>query len=315
MESELSRFILPLAVILDLLLGDPRWLPHPIRWMGNAIAFFEPRFRRLKMTPKSAGFFFALFLILAAGIISKTITAGAGLVGPDVWTVVEIILIYYCLSIKSLDQAARAVYQELINSRLGKSKEKLSMIVGREVDGLDAEGVARAAVETVAENFVDGVVSPLLFAAIGGAPLCVAYKMINTLDSMVGYKNEKYIDFGCAAAHMDDVANYIPSRLSIFLISLGAWILSGNAAVRAFMTALKDGRRHASPNAGWPEATFAGALRLKLGGPNYYHGRRVEKPYIGSAFSSAASPDHIRRACELMLLCSLISLVIVWFVP
>lgn len=173
------------------------------------------------------------------------------------------------------------------------------MIVGREVDRLDERGVTRAAVETVAENLVDGVVSPLFFAVLGGAPLAMAYKMVNTLDSMVGYKNDRYLMFGRFAARMDDVANFIPARLAVPLIALAAQLLNRRGRV-SMETAWKDGRAHASPNAGYPEAAFAGALGLWMGGPNHYHGRLVKKPVIGIGFADAR-PAHIRQASRLML--------------
>jgi adenosylcobinamide-phosphate synthase len=178
------------------------------------------------------------------------------------------------------------------------------MIVGREVDQLDNTGVTRAAVETVAENLVDGVVAPLFFAVIGGAPLAMAYKMVNTLDSMIGYKNDRYLYFGRFAARMDDVANFIPARLSVPFIALAAQFLFGRGRA-ALNVVRRDGRAHASPNAGYPEAAFAGALGMWMGGPNVYHGKRVEKPVIGKGLGSAGS-NHIRQACQLMLATSLL---------
>ena len=185
------------------------------------------------------------------------------------------------------------------------------MIVGRQVDTLDETGVVSAAVETVAENYVDGFLSPLFFYFLGGVPLALAYKMVNTLDSMVGYKNERYLLFGRVAAHIDDVANYIPARLSVVIISLGAFLLSSERGKRSFLTAIKEGRSHKSPNAGYPEAAFAGALAVKLGGPNYYHGTLVEKPFIGSRFARPGI-DKIAMACDLMLIASFLGMVVFW---
>jgi adenosylcobinamide-phosphate synthase len=170
--------------------------------------------------------------------------------------------------------------------------------------------MARAAVETVAENLVDGVISPLFFAAIGGAPVAMAYKMANTLDSMIGYKNEKYLYFGRAAAWLDDVLNYVPARLSVPVIALAAQLLAGKGA-RAFETAVKEGANHSSPNAGLPEAAFAGALAVKLNGPNTYNGKLVDKPYIGVHFGQTKI-EHIKRSCDLMMLSSILWLGIVW---
>ena len=171
------------------------------------------------------------------------------------------------------------------------------------------EEISRATVETVGENLVDGVISPLFYAAIGGAPLAMAYKMINTLDSMIGYKNDKYRDFGKLAARIDDVANFIPARLSIPVISLAAQIID-RKGVRTFQTALSEGANHTSPNAGYSEAAFAGALGIRLGGPNYYHGRIVSKPFLGIPFTQINS-NHNKKACDLMLLSTLIWMVVV----
>ena len=179
--------------------------------------------------------------------------------------------------------------------------------MGRDVGGYDAAGIARATVETVAENLVDGVMAPLFFAAIGGAPLAMAYKMTNTLDSMVGYKNETYLQFGKASARIDDIINFIPARLSVLTIALACQILSG-MGTRSLKIAVTEGANHSSPNAGYAEAAFAGALAVKLNGPNYYHGKMVDKPYIGIRFGKTM-PGHIKKACDLMLLSS-----VLWFI-
>jgi adenosylcobinamide-phosphate synthase len=222
----------------------------------------------------------------------------AASIHPAAGILVETAMIYACICARSLADAALAVSKALAESGIDAGRRAVSMIVGREVDRLDETGVNRATVETVAENLVDGIVSPLFFAVLGGAPLAMAFKMINTLDSMVGYKNDRYLQFGRFAARMDDVANFIPARLSVAFIALTAQLLNGRGR-QALKTALRDGRAHASPNAGYPEAAFAGALALWMGGPNHYHGRLVEKPVIGSGLGSTR-PAHIRQACRLM---------------
>jgi adenosylcobinamide-phosphate synthase len=203
-----------------------------------------------------------------------------------------------------------AVYRPLREGDVTGAKGQVATIVGRDTAPLSRAGVARACVETVAENLVDGVVSPLFYAALGGAPLALAFKMVNTLDSMVGYKNERYQSFGRAAARIDDAANYLPARLAMPLIALAAALLAGRGRP-ALGRALREGRRHTSPNAGISEAAFAGALGVRLGGPNYYGGVLVEKPFIGSGLGPVV-PDHIPRACELMLVTALISLGAFW---
>jgi adenosylcobinamide-phosphate synthase len=199
----------------------------------------------------------------------------------------------------------------LQKGRTAAAREKLSLIVGRDVDRYETADIARASVETVAENFVDGVLSPLFFAVIGGAPLAMVYKMINTLDSMVGYKNRRYRRFGWAAARIDDLANFVPARLSILTIFLASRVLDRGRGRSALLTAINEGANHSSPNAGYPEAAFAGALYVKLNGPNRYGGVLVDKPYIGIDFGSVRM-DHIRKACELMVLATGVAVVIAW---
>jgi adenosylcobinamide-phosphate synthase len=292
------------AVALDLAIGDPRRLPHPIRWMGLAIDALEPRFRQWVSSPFLSGLLFAVCLVSSTWAVSKLVVLAAGAVHPLAAGVIQTLLIFYCLSARSLEKEAMAVMKCLGGEGIAAARARVRMIVGRETDRLDDTGVSRAAVETVAENLVDGFVSPLFFAAIGGAPLALAYKMVNTLDSMIGYRNETYLAFGKSAACIDDIANFIPARLSVAIIALATGILSGRWR-RVVTTALTDGRHHSSPNAGYPEAAFAGALGVKLGGPNYYHGQRVDKPYIGGRFPDVI-PLHIRRACELMILSAIL---------
>jgi len=308
MESYGLLIILPAAFLLDLILGDPLFIPHPIRWMGKAIELSEPACRKISKNLVVSGIFFAIFLILSAWVITFLIVLIAAKLNPILGIVVEIVLIYWCISVKSLRKSAMEVSQLLVSNKIDEAKEKVSLIVGRDVEKLAERGIVKATIETVAENLVDGVISPLFFAIIGGAPLAIAYKMVNTLDSMVGYKNEKYIKFGKAAARIDDIANFIPARLSVPVISLAAQILS-RKGLHAFKTAALEGKNHSSPNAGFPEASFAGTLGIKLGGPNYYHGRLVHKPYIGKLFGEA-DIKHIKKACDLMMLSSILWLVI-----
>jgi adenosylcobinamide-phosphate synthase len=221
----------------------------------------------------------------------------------------EIIMIFYCFSTRSLSCAAIQIYNLLVENQIEQARLKLSFIVGRDVTQYEKDDMARAVVETVAENYVDGVLSPLFFAAVGGAPLAMAYKMVNTLDSMVGYKNQQYLQFGWASARIDDAANYIPARLSVIIIFLCAWLVAGyHTALRALRTALSEGAHHSSPNAGYPEAAFAGTLSVKLGGPNTYGGILVEKPFIGKRFGSVRL-FHIKMASDMMLLSAWIGLI------
>jgi adenosylcobinamide-phosphate synthase len=304
-------FILPAAFALDAVAGDPRWLPHPIRWMGRAIEICEPLFRRQFNNEVWAGGLFALFLISGCYAVSALLTGFAYAVRPFLGMALEVIMIFYCLSARSLYQAAMQIYYLLQKGHIDEARSKLAMIVGRDVAAYGRDDIARAAVETVAENFVDGVLSPLFFAAIGGAPLSMAYKMVNTLDSMVGYKNDRYLRFGRIAARIDDLANYIPARLCVPIIALATQIIAGRNGLRAMNTGFREGAHHSSPNAGYPEAAFAGALGVKLNGPNTYGGRLVDKPFIGVAFGSAGV-QHVQRACQLMMVSAFLGCVAAW---
>ena len=303
-------FVLPAAFLLDLLLGDPPSLPHPVRWMGKAIELCEPGFRKIPVSRILAGALFCAFLVAMTGSIAVGLLYLAQWIHPWFKICLEIILIYFCISVRSLAVAAMEIHGHLLQHQVGKARKKVAMIVGRDVTYYDEGGISRAVVETVAENLVDGVISPLFFAIIGGAPLALVYKMVNTLDSMVGYKNENYLDFGKASARLDDVLNFIPARISVPVIALSTHILSGQGC-RSLKTAFDEGANHPSPNAGYPEAAFAGALAVKLNGPNYYNGKLVAKPYLGVRFSDTEVTD-IKKACDIMMLSSFSWLIIVW---
>ncbi len=304
-------YVFAAAFFMDLLLGDPEFLPHPVRVMGNAISFFEKKFRKLPVNLTFSGGLFALFLILSTWGLTFLIISTALPAVPVIKTVVEIVLIYYCLSARCLYTAAKKVAIPLSCGRTEIARANLAMIVGRDVNTLSKSGIIRATIETVAENLVDGFITPLFYAAIGGAPLALTYKMVNTLDSMVGYKNPKYINFGKVAAKMDDAVNFIPARVSAAVISLAVKIVS-DKALFVFKTAISQGRNHSSPNAGFPEAAFAGALKIWLGGPSYYHKTIVNKPYIGKNFNNAVIKD-IDKACQLMLFSATVWVIIICF--
>ncbi len=310
---ELQWHVLLCAFIMDFILGDPKILPHPVIYMGKAIIFFENRFRKWFKNLLASGFFFAGFLIFSTWALAFCFIKFSILIHPVFGYIVQIILLFFCFSSKSLERAALKVFHALEANDIESARQAISMIVGRQTKTLDENGITRAAVETVAENFVDGFLSPLFFAVIGGVPFALAYKMINTLDSMVGYRNESYILFGRASARIDDVANFIPARVSVLLISLGAFLLSFKTCVLAFKTGFSQGSLHKSPNSGFPEAAFAGALQVRLGGPNVYHGILVEKPFIGSEFKDPGK-EKIRQACRLMMISSWLALFISCFI-
>ncbi len=310
MDWHSTWYILPSAFMLDLILGDPCGWPHPVRWMGKAIDVAEPRFRKISRDLVVSGGLLAASLVAGTWLLTYLLLVAVNGIHPLVKNGFEIILIYYCIAATSLEEAALEILRYLKKKNIPAAREKVALIVGRDVKNYKEPDIARATVETVAENLVDGVISPVFFAAIGGAPLAMAYKMVNTLDSMVGYKNEKYLEFGKAAARIDDVLNYIPTRLALPIIALVTHLLSGRGA-RSLKTAVEEGANHTSPNAGYPEAAFAGALAIKLNGPNYYGGKPVDKPYIGVRFGPC-SPGHIKKACDIMMLSSFLWLLVAW---
>ncbi|VEN73775.1 Cobalamin biosynthesis protein CobD [Candidatus Desulfarcum epimagneticum] len=303
--------VIPMAFLMDICLGDPRGLPHPIRWMGRAIVFFEPVFRRAPFGLVFSGGLFAAFLTASAWLVAWGFLAMAGAVHPGVKTALEIVLIYYCLSAASLANAALEIKDALNAGDTGLARKRLALVVGRDVTHYQAGDISRAAVETVSENLVDGVVAPLFFAALGGAPLAAAYKMANTLDSMVGYRNDRYMEFGRISARLDDLLNFLPARLSLPFIAASVQTLMGRNGARSFKTAVLEARRHSSPNAGYPEAAFAGGLGIRLGGADRYGGRLLKKPHFGEKFPGP-SPAHIPMACDIMLLSSFFLAVFSW---
>ncbi|WP_435945546.1 adenosylcobinamide-phosphate synthase CbiB [Dryocola sp. BD586] len=299
------------AWLLDYWLGDPPGWPHPVRWMGRLIVFIQRIVRKYctsERALKAGGGLLWLTVVGASWLLSWAILHMAWLISPWLGWLVEVWMIYTLLAARCLSDAAKEVYYALQQGTLAQSREKLSWIVGRDTSRLERPQIARAAVETVAENSVDGVIAPLFFLLLGGAPLAMAYKAINTLDSMVGYKNEKYRAIGYVSARMDDLANYLPARLGWLLLSAAAWCLRMDFR-RALRIGWRDRYRHSSPNCAWSEASVAGALGIRLGGPNTYFGQRVEKPWIGDELREIEASD-ILRAIDLMMLASTLALLL-----
>lgn len=291
------------AAVLDLLLGDPHWMPHPVRWMGRTISVLERLLRRLfPKTPageRGAGIVLALALPILFGGSSALILWGLGQVSPWLSWVVQLWFTYQLLAARSLQKESMAVCYPLKKHDLEGARQAVSRIVGRDTQALDETGVAKAAVETVAENTCDGVTAPLIFLFLGGLPAGMAYKAVSTLDSMVGYKNEKYRWFGWASARLDDVLNFIPARLSGLLMCIGAALLPGCSGPRAWSIFWRDRRKHASPNSAHTEAACAGALEVQLAGDASYFGKVVHKPTLGDPIRPV-EPEDIPRACWLM---------------
>ncbi len=309
--------IIPLAFFMDILLGDPRWLPHPVRIIGALSERVERVLNRPglgKTYLLAAGFAAVLSVVSITFFISYLFVKAAYVhLGRSGGVAFEAILAYTTLSAKSLAAAARDVLKPLSVGDLPDTRARLAMIVGRDTESLDASQVVRGTVETVAENTSDGIIAPLFYLAIGGAPLAMAYKAVNTLDSMFGYKNERFVYFGRAAARLDDIANFIPARLSALLTVVASFLLGmavgGYSWGSSIKTVIHDGGNHPSPNSGYPEAAAAGALGVRLGGENSYFGVKSTKPFIGEA-SRPLEPERIGEAVRLMYATAILGMII-----
>ena len=298
--------------VLDALFGDPAWLPHPVVYMGKAISRLEKFLRpRLPKTPQGellGGAIVAFCLPVGTFLLTGLVCWGAARLHPLLGLAVQMFWCGQALAARGLVQESTNVYKELKKPDLPGARKAVSRIVGRDTAELTAEGVTKAAVETVAENASDGVIAPLLYMLIGGAPLALTYKAINTMDSMLGYKNEKYLYFGRVPAKLDDVANYLPSRLAA-LLWVAAAAFTHNDAKGAWKIWRRDRRRHASPNSAQTESACAGALGVQLAGPAYYFGQYYPKLTIGDALRPI-EPEDILRANRMMVAESILALAI-----
>ena len=291
--------ILPLLLgwLLDFIFGDPSRLPHPIVWFGKMISWGEHRLNKGSHRMSKGAVMAICFILLVFFVVW-----GLKRLIPNMILrlVLDAIIIFYCLAGTTLIREVREVFLALDRS-LDEGRQQVARIVGRDTSQLTAQEVRTAALETLAENLSDGVIAPLFWLALLGTPGMLAYKMVNTLDSMIGYRTERYKDFGCWAAHIDDIANYIPARLTALLMV----IASGKLSLLKFVW--KNGRKHASPNSGYPEAALAGILNCRFGGPHYYFGELFDKPYIGENDRELTTADmhtsvRINRAAELLML-------------
>lgn len=300
--NETLLIILPLLLgwLLDFIFGDPSRLPHPIVWFGKMISWGEHRLNKGSHR-MAKGAVMAVVLILMVFFV----VWGLKRLVPNMvlWLILDTIIIFYCLAGTTLIREVREVFLALDRS-LDEGRKQVARIVGRDTSQLSAQEVRTAALETLAENLSDGVIAPLFWFALLGTPGMLAYKMVNTLDSMIGYRTERYKDFGCWAAHIDDVANYIPARLTALLMV----IASGKLSLLKFVW--KNGRKHASPNSGYPEAALAGALNCRFGGPHYYFGELFDKPYIGENDRKLTTQD-MRTAVRINRLAEVLMLVLV----
>ncbi len=298
--------------ILDLLFGDPHWLPHPICLIGNLIGFLEKNLRRLLAPGKTAlligGALMVVIVLVITFAVPYAVLALAESVSPWLRFALETIMCYQIFATKCLRDESMKVYTALHSGDLADARVKLSWIVGRDTQNLDAAEVTKGAVETVAENTADGIIAPMLYMFIGGAPLAFLYKGINTMDSMVGYKNDKFIYFGRCAAKLDDLANLIPARITGLVMIVASYFLNLNAR-GAWKIFWRDRYNHLSPNSAMTESVTAGALDIQLGGDHFYFGKLVHKDTIGDDIRPVR-PDDIIAANNLLYMTAVISLLL-----
>jgi len=308
----ISMLALLTGFLLDICFGDPHWLPHPVRWIGALISVLEKAmkgcFQKSKATQRFAGVCLAIIVTLTSTAIPLGILILAHRIHPALHFVIASVFCYQMLAAKSLKTESMKVYTQLEQHNLEGARKAVSMIVGRDTANLTEEQIAKAAVETVAENTSDGVIAPLFFMLIGGAPLGFFYKSVNTMDSMIGYRNEHYQYFGTAAAKLDDILNYIPARISAYLMILAAFFARYDAK-ESFRVYRRDKRNHASPNSAHTEAVCAGALHIQLAGDAYYFGKLHKKPTIGNADRPIEAKD-ICRANHLLYITTCIAIAV-----
>jgi adenosylcobinamide-phosphate synthase len=299
-----SRLI-PSAYLFDQLAGDPEWFPHPVRLVGLAITRGEIAIRRHGQSPVfelCTGAALTIAIVAATYTVTRQMIRSAQLLSPHLGNAVELLLAWTCLAAANLQHEAETVEEALVAGNLPLARRRLSRIVGRDTGSLDASDVSRAVIETLAESASDGIVAPLFYLALGGVPLGVAYKAVNTLDSMIGHADTRYFYFGKFAARLDDCVNYMPSRITAAAITVAAGVTARSAAVTWF----RDGGRHKSPNAGQPEAAMAGALRVCVGGNNTYAGEVVVGERLGGRFPPPVLAD-VRRATRIVSIVTLLS--------
>ncbi len=297
-----------IAFLLDILIGDPRWFPHPVRMIGMCIEYLEKVLRKLVPSERVAGIFLALIIVVGTYLVTYQILSFFYGLRWSVGVIASIIIIFFSLSTRDLLKETGNVLNALKSGNLKKARNNLSRIVGRDTHDLSEQQVATGCIETSAENSVDGIIAPLFYAIIGGPALAMAYKSINTLDSMVGYKNEKYIDFGRASAKLDDIANYIPARIAAVVLPIASYFCGADYS-NSVKILKRDGQKHPSPNSGIPEAAIAGALGIRLGGPSVYNDIPSDKPFIGDP-QKDVSFDDINSTSKIVMVSAIISVVV-----
>ncbi|SNX53223.1 cobalamin biosynthesis protein [Thermoanaerobacterium sp. RBIITD] len=303
------------AYIIDLIIGDPEWYPHPVRLIGKTIEYLDTKLRNIAKSDKAektAGFFLCGITVLTTFLTAYLLLYLSNLISTYLKYIINVILIYTCLATKDLAKSANKVYEHLLDGNLMEARKKLSYIVSRDTEKLNAKEISRGVIETVAENISDGIIAPLFYAFIGGAPLALAYKAASTLDSMVGYKNEKYINIGFASAKLDDILNFIPARITGLLVVMASFF-AGYDYKNGLKILKRDRLKHESPNSAHGEAAMAGVLNIKLGGLNYYFGKPEIKLQLGDG-ENEIEIEHIKDSIKLMYVTSFLGLIMFFII-
>jgi adenosylcobinamide-phosphate synthase len=323
------RKMIVAAYLLDRVFGDPEWFPHPVRLMGQGCASGEALLRGVGADLEGKPEQRCAYELVAGAALTAGIVAGSYYatdrairwvrrIDRRAGTAVEVLLAWTCLAARSLDQEGQSVLRALEaaseHGRLESARTRLARIVGRDTGHLDEGEICRAVIETVAESASDGIVAPLFYMALGGVPLAMAYKAVNTLDSMIGHADERYFYFGKAAARLDDAANFVPARLTALAIAVVAGARNPAAAARALAICHRDGHKHKSPNAGRPESAIAGALQVRLGGENRYGGELIRTPLMGSEFKAAGVPQ-AKRALRIVASVAVVGVLAALLLP
>ncbi len=294
-----------IALVLDLLWGDPAWFPHPVKFVGRFALSLEGPLREMSHSATLAGLMAALVVIAGTGLAVWLLIGVAAAIHPFIGDLVSVLFLYWGIAARDMIRHATAVYTALRDGDLPLARERTAMICGRDTHTLDEPGITRAVVESVTENTIDGVVAPLFFAAMGGPVLMWMYKAVNTLDSCFGYKHAGYLEFGRASAKIDDAANFLPARIGGLLTAFAGVFIRGELS-SSFRVFRRDRLKHSSPNSAHTEAAAAGAMGIQLGGPSYYHGRPSLKPTLGDPQFNAA-PEHILVANALLGLTTILA--------
>lgn len=305
---------LAVACFLDAAIGDPRWLPHPVRWMGFLIDRYDRRVHQLLLSPakqRIAGVLLAVTLPVGVYAVGALLIWWGNSIDSLWGSAVAVLMAWTTLAARDLIDHVLAVHRALQSASLAEARKAVAKIVGRDTKEMNESDIVRATVETIAESAADGILAPLFYLALGGAPLALAYKAVSTLDSMIGHLDDRYRWFGWASARLDDAANFLPARVTALLLVLSVGIVSRSWAAmrRAWNILHRDGGRHPSPNSGRPEAAMAGALGVQLGGVNRYDGVPVERPCLGDP-DQPLTRDHIGRALTLMVWTSLLGVLL-----